>query len=107
MAELINNFDLTEQPLISDQPQTGQYLKNLKQATVGAGTYQTNISNEGLWIGADKFEDAPFSVTPEGVINASSGTFSGALSSATGTFTGKVEIKDGSNNVVILLDPNG
>jgi hypothetical protein len=42
-----------------------------------------------------------------GDMEASSGTFRGALSGATGTFNGKVEIKDGSGNVVILLDPNG
>ena len=35
------------------------------------------------------------------------GIFRGQLIAATGTFNGKVEIKDGSNSVVILLDPNG
>ena len=89
-------FKLEPQALPMEQPNKDQVFKNVKSVQVGAGYTQFNASREGIHLGAEKFADAPFSVDMEGRIKANAGTFAG-----------KVEIKDGSGNVVILIDPNG
>ena len=63
-------------------------------------------AQQGMYMGAEKIADAPFSVDYDGKLIADTGTFKGDISGATGTFSGKIEIKDGSGNVVILLDPS-
>ena len=77
-----------------DSPQYGQYMKNLKEIKVGRA--QMSVDNDGMYLGADKFSEAPFRVD-----------YNGSMTATTGTFSGKIEIRDGSNNVVILIDPNG
>lgn len=90
-----------------EQPISNAYLKNLKDMKIGAGKEQFSAGKDGLFLGAETFDDAPFSVDMEGNLIAKKGTFGGELDAATGSFAGKVEIKDASGNVVILIDPNG
>ena len=79
----------------NNQNQPNQ-IAHYSEFSAGAGQNILKSNKEGFFIGADNFTDAPFSVD-----------YNGSLNATTGTFGGKVEIKDGSNNVVILLDPNG
>lgn len=81
-------------------------IGHFNEFSSGAGSTVVKTNSFGFFVGADNFSDAPFSVDYEGNMTAEEGTFGGSLSAATGTFTGKVEIKDGSGNVVILIDPN-
>jgi hypothetical protein len=97
---MTNNFELPYTELPKDQPQTGQSFKNLKEIKVGKA--QMAVDNDGMYLGADKFSEAPFRVDYDGNMTATAGTFSGggtfsgALSGATGTFTGSLSAATGS-----------
>jgi hypothetical protein len=57
-----------------------QNIKDLLSASsmrVGAGALAFKVDSSGMWLGAIKFEDAPFSVDMEGNVVASSITLSG------------------------------
>lgn len=89
MAEIL----LQPQPL-NLEPQKTVDTKNIKVNTGGQSFIVD--AQQGMYMGAETFDDAPFSVG-----------FDGDLKAETGTFSGKIEIKDGLGNVVILIDPNG
>lgn len=59
-------FELQPQPLKMDEPLTGENLKNLKNMQIGSGSTQFNAGKDGIFLGADNFADAPFSVDMEG-----------------------------------------
>ena len=59
---------------------TGQRFKNLKELKIGAGSTQFKADGNGIHLGAEKFEDATFSVDMQG----------------SGKFTGQVTITGGS-----------
>ena len=47
---------------------------------VGVGSYVFHVSEDGLWLGAEKFEDAPFSVAMDGTTTmGGGGSIEGAL----------------------------
>ena len=68
-------------------------MMRVQSGILQSGNYQAGVSGWGLKANGD--------------IDANKGNFRGDITGANGTFSGKVEIKDGSGNVVILLDPNG
>jgi len=70
-------------------------IGHFNEFSSGAGANVVKQNVEGFFAGATNFTDAPFSVN-----------YSGNMKATTGTFSGKVEIKDESGNVVILIDPN-
>jgi len=88
MAEIL----LQPQPL-NLEPQKTVDTKNIKVNTGGQSFIVD--AQQGMYLGAEEFDDAPFSVG-----------FDGTLKAEAGVFSGKIEIKDGSGNVVILIDPN-
>lgn len=47
--------------------------------TIGEGTSIFKATEEGIWLGDEDFENAPFSVTPEGLLSATTGVFSGDI----------------------------
>lgn len=49
-----------------------------------------------IWAGATTFSAAPFSVTSNGFMKATAGTFSGSLVAATGTFSGSLSAATGT-----------
>jgi microcystin-dependent protein len=51
-------------------------LDNIESMSIGAGNKSLHIDSQGLWMGSEKFEDAPFSVTMAGEL---SGTSTGGL----------------------------
>lgn len=92
-------------PIVNTPTTTPFVEQNLKELRLGRGSF--SASREGMFFGGLTSDEAPFFVDVNGNMKATTGTFGGTLSAATGIFTGKIEIRDGSNNVVILLDPNG
>lgn len=46
---------------------------------VGVGNYVFHVSEEGMWLGAEKFEDAPFKVSMDGTTTIGGGSIAGAL----------------------------
>jgi hypothetical protein len=75
--------------------QTQQDMRNIKMFRAGAGSDTVSTTKEGFFVGGADFAEAPFGVD-----------FQGNMKATKGTFSGKIEIRDGSNNVVILIDPN-
>lgn len=66
-----------------------QFLGNVKQLQVGFGAQVLRVDRDGLWLGAERFVDAPFSVDMLGNIRADSLTL--------GTIVGDLDdIADGS-----------
>ena len=76
------------------EPQKKVDTKNVKVNTGGQSFIVD--AQQGMYMGAETFDDAPFSVG-----------FDGDLKAESGLFGGKIEIKDGLGNIVILIDPNG
>lgn len=68
-------------------------LSGITELEVGSGQKSFKLNREGLWMGADKFEDAPFKVDMDGNVT---------LSPSLGN-TIRILIKDstGTNRVLI------
>jgi hypothetical protein len=69
-------------------------LPNVNSIQIGAGTKAFKGDSSGIWLGANKFADAPFSVDLNGNVVANS------LLSKTATgqaFSGSILISDGTN----------
>lgn len=66
----LNNATAT--PVVNTDPTPSgsrfEHLPNVKEFTVGAGVNAVHITPEGLWMGAEKKEDAPVRVLPDGRI---------------------------------------
>lgn len=98
---------------LSNNLNTG-ILDNVKSFQVGYGGKNMRVDSQGLWLGADKFADAPFSVDMEGNMKATSGVFSGTVSAATitgSTITGGAiigsSIETSNNADKIILNNTG
>ena len=65
--------DVKSQPMPEAQNMFGQtYLGNVNSISIGTGSKVFRGDESGIWLGSDKFVDAPFSVDMEGTIVASS-----------------------------------
>ena len=83
--------EITQPPIpkYSDSPYKGSTgVRGFRELKVGAGNDIMKANAEGLFLGADNFTDAPFSVDYNGSLIASSGTFSGSIAGASGLFAG-------------------
>ena len=87
-------------------------LRSIAALQVGVGSRAVKSDESGLWLGANKFVDAPFSVDMQGNLVASSATFSAYISKAgtsqalTGDFNlndANVKI-DGANKRILIND---
>lgn len=91
-------------------------FSNMASMKIGAGTKSFKADESGIWLGANKFIDAPFSVDMAGNIVASSldlslyvakgGTneqVSGTIRLGTGTGAASI-ILDGGNKRIIIND---
>lgn len=95
--------DIEDRPITDP---TGQIyglgdLTNTGALAIGAGSKGFFADSSGIWLGAKKFADAPFSVDMEGNMIASSATFSQYLTKV-GTsqaFSGSINV--GIGNVLI------
>lgn len=91
---------LDEQPIVGGE-KSGQYLDSLKRITVGSGQKTMRLTGDGLFLGADNFADAPFSVDYEGLVKLLNVILSG------GTIKyGKTSFID-SVNAGYIVDSNG
>lgn len=78
----------------------------------GYGDAVFGSDNNGIWLGAAEFADAPFSVDMDGNMVASSATFSQYISKtgSSQSMTGSINIKDskivldGSNGRILVTD---
>lgn len=81
-----------------------QDFSNVKRLRLGAGQTQLRTSEEGLYLGAERFADAPFRVDLNGNARANSielgsgATFGGSLNNASGSFSGNLNNASGSFN---------
>ena len=87
-------------------------LTNIAQAQIGFGVESFRADQSGIWLGAKKFVDAPFSVDMAGNMVASTATFGqyiskvGTSQNLTGDFhLGASNVKiDGVNKRIIIND---
>ena len=76
-------------------------LQNLSDFQIGAGNQALKGDSSGLWLGADKFKDAPFSVDMNGNIVASTLALSAYLSKTDTSQALSGSINVGGNSVII------
>ena len=75
-----------------------QDFSNVKRLRFGAGQIQLRISEEGLYLGAERFADAPFRVDLNGNARANSielgsgATFGGSLNNASGSLSDTAQV---------------
>lgn len=74
------------------RPDQGRKFSKVTELQVGFGSRVFRMDRQGLWLGAEKFEDAPFSVDMEG--NVVGVTFAGAV--LTGVTINGSEINGGT-----------
>lgn len=78
-AYLKNAFTDVERATIENFNREQEQLNHVAYLQVGAGDKSLKIDDDGFWIGAKKFVDAPFRVDPEGNMVATSITLSGYI----------------------------
>jgi len=115
MSNIIEAFnDIDSIPLL---PTTGMVagqsqLNNVRTLQIGNGVQAFHGDQSGIWLGAERFVDAPFSVDMLGNVIASSGTFGQYLTKA-GTaqaFSGSINVGvgnvkiDGANKRILIND---
>ena len=104
---IVNAFnDIPDNPLQdSDSLHGKDYLDNISALQVGFGARSFKSDESGIWLGANVFADAPFSVDMQGNVIASSATFSSYATTAAallkaGTaqpLTGDIRVGTGAN----------
>lgn len=113
MAETNFFNDIPDQPIGETGNINGlDYLDNVSAIRIGAGTKSFKADESGIWLGAKKFVDAPFSVDMDGNIIATTLALGGYMSktdtgqSFTGSFTlGTANITiDGANKRIVIND---
>jgi hypothetical protein len=99
--------DVTEGTLptkTADSVAGNSYLSNLAGMQIGSGNQVFRGDGSGIWLGASKFEDAPFSVDMDGNVVATGLSLSGYLTKA-GTdqvLGGNIIINDGTNDRILI-----
>jgi len=86
--KLIDPFtNISLQPLpIADQSNSATFLSNLRALNVGDGGANVFRSDKaGIWLGAAKYNEAPFRVSMEGKVVASSVTVTGVITATAGS----------------------
>jgi len=114
----INPFnDIPDKAIQSTTDYYGQdILNNVAAIKIGSGDRAFKADESGIWLGANKFEDAPFSVDLDGNVIATSIDLSnyldktatneqvaGTIRLGTGTGTASI-ILDGANKRIIIND---
>ena len=106
--EVINPFyDIDElKQRVDNQQMAIDSLRNLKEMSVGEGSKVMRLDSSGIWLGAEKFADAPFSVDMEGNVIASTLSLSQYLSKTdtSQTLTGSINVGD---STIVVDGVNG
>jgi len=120
MAEKILSpfMDVQDVPLVPADLYGQDYLNNLSALQIGAGTKSLKADRSGMWLGGNRFANAPFSVDMLGNVIASSATFSAYATTAAAllkagagqTLSGDVSVGignvkiDGANKRIFIND---
>jgi len=114
MSDIIEAFnDIKSKPLPQARGIDGlDYLDRVASMQIGAGSKVFRGDQSGIWLGASKFADAPFSVDMDGNIVASTATFGQYISKAgtSQTLTGDFNLNDanvkidGANKRILIND---
>lgn len=72
-------FTDVERNALENYTREQEQLNHVAYMQVGSGDKSFKMGDEGFWAGARKFVDAPFSITPEGVMIANSITLAGYI----------------------------
>lgn len=70
-------FTDVERTALENYTREQEQLNHVAYLQVGAGDKSFKLDDEGFWVGARKFVDAPFSVDPDGNVIANSMTLTG------------------------------
>jgi hypothetical protein len=77
---MTDTVKFTDIPRVNEIPeQQPQYLESVRTLQVGFGSKVMRADQQGMWMGAAEFADAPFSVDMDGNLVANSVTLSGYL----------------------------
>lgn len=108
--DVINPFnDIPDKDIQSSSDFYGQdLLDNVAAIKIGSGVKAFKADESGIWLGANKFADAPFSVDMSGAMKASSATITGyatdsELSDVAGDLTdleGNALVKDSITQIL-------
>ena len=101
----INPFNDVRDVSLPNSGDLGQEtMPNVASMKVGAGAKAFKADESGIWLGGNKFEDAPFSVDMDGNIVATTLSLGAYLSKAgTGQqLTGSIRINDGANDIILI-----
>lgn len=104
MDDIINPF--SDVPYVPFMPPVSAptNLINTQELAVGSGSRAFKADRQGIWLGANKFADAPFSVDVDGNMVATSATIGNYLTKA-GTnqiLTGSILIPDSTTNRIFI-----
>lgn len=82
--KIVNPFTNIKRALLSEVDDTskngGTYLSDLRELNIGNGGNNVfRADKNGIWLGSDKFSDAPFRVSMSGALIATSATISGFI----------------------------
>ena len=82
--KIVNPFTNIKRALLSEVDDTskngGTYLSDLRELNIGNGGNNVfRADKNGIWLGSDKFSDAPFRVNMSGALVATSATISGFI----------------------------
>ncbi len=101
-------FTDVEQKTFDNFTRPQEQLNNVSYLQIGSGDKSLKIDNSGIWLGAKKFADAPFSVNMLGQLVAYSALISGDVTlGGVDNTDGVLTVKDASNVVIIKQDKDG
>jgi hypothetical protein len=98
--------DIKDVSLDSTTDNYGNDVINVAAMKAGTGDKSFKVDDSGIWLGANKFADAPFSVDMEGNISATSLDLSTYISKS-GTneqVSGTIRLGTGTGAASIILD---
>ena len=88
-GKAVNTFvNIPIQPLGQPQPLNNAVINNLQTISAGNGDQVFRFDEQGIWLGAELFTSAPFSVDMAGILRATGAIISGTITATTGFIGG-------------------
>jgi len=103
---IVNAFtDVKDVGIGSKPTQVITSLNDLQELQIGRGYLAFKADQSGIWLGGNKFIDAPFSVDMSGHMKATDLTLTGYVSKdgSNQNFTGSLQLLDGLGNIAIFI----
>jgi len=92
----------------------GTQYANFASMAIGEGSQSFRSDQQGMWLGAEKFADAPFSVSMAGAVTMTSATITGYVEDVGGTYSStataaaaKVQLLPDANTGIVAYASNG